>query len=679
MRHFTKKLTVAVLAALLCIAGVLSFGLLSAGEAFAASGETTAVGGIQLRDASSKLLLFLSEHDYEGLATNDAAKTDVEGLNILDSILLFTSDSAGAEGIPLREAYEADGSASKTGEIFYNIWGENGCIAFDLDETVFTGASVCKITVLEGCQFPSFTEKDGCYTVTEAVTYINNDYQNEAAADMAVNWTKYEETFVYEEIAVGYSNSLHIRGEQLEDGNYECRILFLFEGNDYPSAAEKPNIEVGSPYSEYNFMEKVLLWTSEEEYITLGEAFHSVDGKTCIKNGVEQPRSQQIYYNLWGNNCFALDLGEYCGTDFVKITVLEGCEFPSYEYTNGSGAKKAFVQGVTVDYYDFSPSDVFSTNWAPVPDLGDTSVSSVDFDNTSGQLSFTLTSFDIPADGNETLHRECNLEEALNFYQKVWVDGIPLEDLIAENQLDVSSYITAKEGKGVFVLDLSGLTDISKVIIQKGAQIPAYNNTAVSVAEYNVFYFAAESDAMFVAQDGGFVKSDTVKWTVTFDGANPVEVEAGTKIPAEAFPAVEERSGFRHVWMHGSEEFDADTVVTENMNLTLEYIEVATITFDTDGGNEIAPVTVDKGVIASRPQDPVKEGFTFVGWYNGETEFDFTSPVNGNITLTARWEKEGGGCSAAMNMSGMSGIFFIVAVAAVAVSFLAKKHRAHKN
>lgn len=88
------------------------------------------------------------------------------------------------------------------------------------------------------------------------------------------------------------------------------------------------------------------------------------------------------------------------------------------------------------------------------------------------------------------------MEEALNFYQKVWVDGIPLEDLIAENQLDVSSYITAKEGKGVFVLDLSGLTDISKVIIQKGAQIPAYNNTAVSVAEYNVFYFAAESDAM---------------------------------------------------------------------------------------------------------------------------------------------------------------------------------------
>ncbi len=115
MRHFTKKLTVAVLAALLCIAGVLSFGLLSAGEVFAASGETTAVGGIQLRDASSKLLLFLSEHDYEGLATNDAAKTDVEGLNILDSILLFTSDSAEAEGLPLREAYEADGSASKTG------------------------------------------------------------------------------------------------------------------------------------------------------------------------------------------------------------------------------------------------------------------------------------------------------------------------------------------------------------------------------------------------------------------------------------------------------------------------------------------------------------------------------------------------------------------------------------
>ena len=410
----------------------------------------------------------------------------------------------------------------------------------------------------------------------------------------------------------------------------------------------------------------------------MGEAFHSVDGETCIKNGVEQPRSQMIYYNLWANNCFALDIGQYCGTDFVKITVLEGCEFPSYEYTNNNGAKKAFVQGVTVDYFDFFPNATSSTNWAPVRELGETAVSGVNFNSESKELSFTLSAFDLPESfGNR---RESNLEAALNLYENVLVNGVSLEDIVADNEIAVQSYITGDtNGKGVFVLQLDGIAEINKVLIRKGAQFPAYNNTPVSVAEYSVFYYATGSDVMFVSENGNYVQSDEITWTVTFNGADPVEVPSGSKIPASAFPQAEVREGYRSVWMNGANEFDPDTAVSGNMNLNLEYIEVATITFDSKGGSSVNAITVDKGVIAGKPEDPVKEGYIFAGWFNGETEFDFTSPVNASVTLTAGWEKAaGGGCGSAMNITG-SALLFTVVLTVAALAFAFKKQKANKN
>lgn len=42
---------------------------------------------------------------------------------------------------------------------------------------------------------------------------------------------------------------------------------------------------------------------------------------------------------------------------------------------------------------------------------------------------------------------------------------------------------------------------------------------------------------------------------------------------------------------------------------------------------------------ASAPDTPVKSGYRFVGWYNGNTKWDFDTPVTENLTLTAKWEK----------------------------------------
>ena len=76
---------------------------------------------------------------------------------------------------------------------------------------------------------------------------------------------------------------------------------------------------------------------------------------------------------------------------------------------------------------------------------------------------------------------------------------------------------------------------------------------------------------------------------------------------------------------------------TTNAALTLYPVwntNKYTITFDTAGGSEIAPITQDYGTNITAPADPTREGYTFIGW---DTEIPKTMPAE-NITLKARWK-----------------------------------------
>ena len=59
-----------------------------------------------------------------------------------------------------------------------------------------------------------------------------------------------------------------------------------------------------------------------------------------------------------------------------------------------------------------------------------------------------------------------------------------------------------------------------------------------------------------------------------------------------------------------------------------------TITFDTNGGSEIAPITQDYGTEITAPDNPTRKGYTFKGW---NKEIPKTMPAE-NITITARWK-----------------------------------------
>ena len=76
---------------------------------------------------------------------------------------------------------------------------------------------------------------------------------------------------------------------------------------------------------------------------------------------------------------------------------------------------------------------------------------------------------------------------------------------------------------------------------------------------------------------------------------------------------------------------------TTNAALTLYPVwntNKYTITFDSNGGSEIAPITQDYGTAITAPADPTREGYTFIGW---DTEIPTTMPAE-NITLKARWK-----------------------------------------
>lgn len=68
-----------------------------------------------------------------------------------------------------------------------------------------------------------------------------------------------------------------------------------------------------------------------------------------------------------------------------------------------------------------------------------------------------------------------------------------------------------------------------------------------------------------------------------------------------------------------------------------EVIGAYTVTFQSEGGSEVAS-QIRANTPADQPADPTKEGYTFIDWYNGESEWDFETPVTADLTLTAKWQ-----------------------------------------
>ena len=123
------------------------------------------------------------------------------------------------------------------------------------------------------------------------------------------------------------------------------------------------------------------------------------------------------------------------------------------------------------------------------------------------------------------------------------------------------------------------------------------------------------------------------QYTITFDtngGSEiaPITQDYGTKITAPANPT---RKGYT---FKGWDKEIPKTMPAENITVKAQWkINQYTITFDTNGGSEIAPITQDYGTKITAPDNPTRKGYTFKGW---DKEIPETMPAE-NLTITARW------------------------------------------
>ena len=137
-----------------------------------------------------------------------------------------------------------------------------------------------------------------------------------------------------------------------------------------------------------------------------------------------------------------------------------------------------------------------------------------------------------------------------------------------------------------------------------------------------------------------FYLSLTANYTVTFDtdGGSAVDSQPVAYGGQAAAPAAPAKTGYTFAgWYLEGEKFNFNTPVTKDMTLTARWTaNQYTITFDTDGGSAIEPITQDYGTAITAPEAPTKTGYTFAGW---NPVLPAAMPAE-NLTITAQWSPD---------------------------------------
>lgn len=169
-----------------------------------------------------------------------------------------------------------------------------------------------------------------------------------------------------------------------------------------------------------------------------------------------------------------------------------------------------------------------------------------------------------------------------------------------------------------------------------------YRNSEGSGSEYDFNTPITGNLTLYAKWDITIIYHDV---TVDYMGAgtnNTFEIAEGNLLSQPAEPT---RTGYRfagwYIDQSFSSQYNFTNQVTTDFTIYAKWVQTVSITYDFnyDGAPNDVNVTLDINQIPDEPTSPVREGYTFAGWFldsAGNTAYDFEG-LTENVTVYAKW------------------------------------------
>ena len=323
-----------------------------------------------------------------------------------------------------------------------------------------------------------------------------------------------------------------------------------------------------------------------------------------------------------------------------------------YVGTNKIGSKNNYLVSVkatnAIDHTDGKPTTVFTGDVSCEGDIrGGIFHGSVTVTDSNGNMGTAWEKFCGNLSGGTfygPVTTECHVSggtfyRGLTMNKNAKLSGKPMNTGAVIND---KTNIPNPDGTPVTVTYKDGSGEYAKQIVQAGEKAVKPDDPKMNGLTFGGWYTDEDcTDGNEYNFTAPVTKGMTLtaKWTansytITFDtnggsAVAPITQDYGTAIIAPADPT---REGY--TFMGWNPALPA-TMPAEDMTLTAQWrINRYTVTFDTDGGSTVAPITQDYGTAITAPADPTREGYTFVGW---DKAIPATMPA-GDMTIKAKWK-----------------------------------------
>ena len=571
--------------------------------------ESVTITNIHNRAGSDqRLLLFLSNSNY---ATNNADITaKIASLNVLDYVNVYTSAT---EYKTLREIYQGNAQAK--------IWGEANSVGFQVDAN-YHGTAVYAVEIKAGAQFPSSANDYDTYVVSADITYYNNSYQSTDtnANGWAISWTTVKP----------------VEPEEPVLGTPDVEFVEVYAGNNN-SVWGGATRAIRLTFSK-NFTAKAYDANEggfDAPVIANVRNFTKINGQSLGNFSFLQVDNENSITFLYDESLLTVPAGQ----DYTTFTIEAGAPFGGH-----------YLPAVTLYLVD----GVWCEN-KPVTE----SVTITNIHNRAGsgqKILLFLSESDYEASNTDITAKVARTNVLDNVY--VYTSETEYKTLREIYQGNAQAKIWGEANSVGFAVNASYHgTAVYSIVIKAGAQFPAvandYTTYVVSedVAFYNMDYKSTDAGKNDFATAWGSMFAVTLKGELATGetSAKLYVVPGNTFAYPEAYSktqAGDENTIYIYNWYLDGNLYNFNTTVTEDITLTADGTFTAYFSYNVtfDDGKTQNTVIVGEGQTVAEPDAPTKADtaeyrYAFSGWYNGETKWDFSTPITENLTLTAKFDQ----------------------------------------